>query len=226
MRKLLLLILVTILASLMSGCATPGLDRAATALDLSKESVAVMSLNMRNEIKPSYTLKTGSFAVVKQGTTTPIVVGSGEQFADNEDILINVKLAPGRYNLIRIAGRTALGLITGTLVYEMTGAFDVAPNSVVYLGHLKLVNKERTNPDDQASGGVIPLLDQAVSGFASGTLDVVLQDRYERDSQLLKETFPALKNTVIVRAPIMQISIPRAFSSKASPVQLMLKTDF
>jgi hypothetical protein len=208
----------------LTGCATAGLDKKATTLDLSKESIAVFTANMTNTFKPSYKLGDLKVSVVKQGTTTPIFYGSGTIEAPLEDILVSIKLDPGKYDMNKIFGGARGFLINGVMLYSLNGSFEVPAQSVVYLGHLKIVNKERSNPDDQASGDVLPLIDQAVAGFANGVLDINLIDRFERDNALFKDAYPALKNISIVRSPIQQLSIPRANTSKAEPLTVTLES--
>lgn len=208
----------------LTGCATAGLDKKATTLDLSKESIAVFTANMTNTFKPTYRLGNLTAIAVKQGTTTPTLMGSGELETASEDILVSIKLAPGVYSLTQLNGMTSGSLFNGAMTYSVNGEFEIPAQAVVYLGHLKLVNKERVNVDDQASGGVIPLVNQAVSGFANGVLDINLIDRFERDNALFKDAYPALKNTSIVRSPIKQLSIPRANTSKAEPLTVTLES--
>ena len=116
-------------------------------------------------------------------------------------------------------------LINGMLDFSVKSEVEIAPQSVVYLGHVKLVNKERINKDDQASGGALPLVDQAVSGFSGGTMTVSLFDRYEQDVSLFKDSFLVLKGMDIVRSPIKKMVIQRAFNSNASPVTIAMESD-
>ena len=212
---------VVMLAALV-GCAAPGLDKAAGSVDVSKESIALLSVHFKNEFKPSYPLA----SVVTHMNALDekkFVLGQGDFDAESGDLLLSVKLAPGRYQLSKVNGSTAFSLLRGVMDYSMTTTFVIGSNSVVYLGHLQLVNKEKKNKEDQASGGALPLIDQAVTGFGNGTLDVKLLDRYAKDSALFKSRYPALKNMDIVRAPLKQLALERAIGSGAAPIIVTLE---
>jgi hypothetical protein len=42
------------------------------------------------------------------------------------------------------------------------------------------------------AGSVIPLIDQSVTGFSSGTFVVEVSENYEEDTQLITKRFPYL----------------------------------
>ena len=113
-------------------------------------------------------------------------------------------------------------LFAGNLDFSVDAPFNVLPNSVIYLGHVRLVNKERIGKDDQASGLAIPLIPLAVHGMGNGTLNVKLEDRYDSIVLLLKQDYPALKNLTIVRAPLASMTLERSSGSKAPIVKVML----
>jgi hypothetical protein len=218
-------IITGLLCAALVGCAAPGLDRTAKTLDLSTESVAIISVNMTNEIKPSFRVSSMMPRFSQVGASGRAVTGQGLLEDKAEDILVSVKLAPGKYDLSRLTGIARGFLINAALDFAVHADIEIAPNSVIYLGHIKLVNKEKANKDDQSSGAVIPLIDQAVAGFANGTLSVSLSDRYERDIDLFKSNFPALQGVTIVRAPIKLMSLERATASSAAPIAVTLDFD-
>lgn len=211
--------------SVLVGCAAPGLDKNAKTLDLSKESVAIISVNMTNEYRPNYRVNTMMPHFTQGGSTAQPVIGQGTLEDKAEDILVSVKLAPGKYDLSKLVGVARGFLINGMLDFSVKSEIEIAPQAVVYLGHVKLVNKERISKDDQASGGALPLIDQAVSGFSGGTMSVSLFDRYEQDVSLFKDSFPVLKGVDIVRSPIKQMVIRRAYNSNASPITIAMESD-
>lgn len=208
---------------LLGGCASPGLDKTGKTLDVSKESIAIMSVNMTNQMKPAYRLQSVKAHFVKAGnTSSQVAIGSGSLEVPNEDILVSVKMVPGTYELSKLVGSARQVLIAGVMDFSVSAMVEIAPQSVVYLGHIRLVNTEKTSKDDQTSGAFLPMIDQAVSGFSSGTMVVRLVDRFDRDVELFKQAYPALKAIDISRAPLKQIVVPRAFGSKADPVIVLV----
>ena len=111
--------------------------------------------------------------------------------------------------------------IQAEMSYAVNADFNVPPQAVVYLGHLDIVNKERIDKDDQASGFAIPLIDQAVAGFSGGTLGVALSDHYERDIGMFRAEYPVTMNVPVVRAPLFSMMLERATGSDAFPVKVL-----
>ena len=109
-------------------------------------------------------------------------------------------------------------LITGNSNFAVDAPFDVAPNSVVYLGRVSGVNRERSSSDDQSTGGVIPIIDQAVSGFGAGTLEVSLGDNYAEDVKVLKQEYASMQNLELVRSPLKFMMLERTTGSRAAPL--------
>lgn len=224
MNRYVSVLLLGVCFLLFGGCASPGLDKTGKALDVSKESIAIMSVNMTNKVKPDYRLQSVKAHFVKAGSTSSqVAIGTGNMEAPNEDILVSVKMAPGTYELSKFVGIARQVLIAGVMDFSVSAAVEIAPQSVVYLGHIRLVNTEKTNKDDQTTGAFLPMIDQAVSGFSSGTIVVGLVDRFDRDVESFKKAYPSLKDIDISRAPLKKIVIPRAFGSKADPVTVLLE---
>jgi len=81
---------------------------------------------------------------------------------------------------------------------------DIIPNKISYLGHLDVVLRERKNDNEIRAGSVIPLIDQATSGFSTGTFDVVIEDRFDEDMKAFISEYPALQNVIIEKAILPQ----------------------
>ena len=225
MNRCLSVLLSGICFLLLGGCASPGLDKTDKPVDVSRESIAIMSVNMTNQTKPDYVLQSLRARFVKAGSSSfQFVDGTANLEPQNEDILLSVKLAPGTYELSKFVGFARRVLIAGAMDFSIKATVEIAPQSVVYLGHVRLVNIEKTNKDDQATGSAFPLIDQALSGFSNGTISVGLVDRFDRDVESFKKEYPALRSIDILRAPLKQIVVPRAFGSKADPVIVLLES--
>ena len=129
--------------------------------------------------------------------------------------LVTQQIQPGSYTVSKIYGMSRQILITGNINFAVDAPFDVAPNSVVYLGRVSGVNRERSSSDDQSTGGVIPIIDQAVSGFGAGTLEVSLGDNYAEDVKVLKQEYASMQNLEVVRSPLKTMTLERTTGSRA-----------
>lgn len=226
---------VFLIAALLAGCASP-LDKNATSLDLSRESIVVITMRMTNAYRPAINPTSLGVLVGAQDanahvahsvptgpptSSSPQTLGRSSELSRTNEALILMRLAPGQYRLNRLWGYAGHVLVQAEMNYAVQADFVVPPQAVVYLGHLDVVNKERTNKDDQATGLVIPLIPQAVAGFSGGTLDVRLSDRYERDINWLKSEYPVTKNVSVVRAALPAIYLERATGSGAAPIKVL-----
>jgi hypothetical protein len=212
--------LIGSISVLLSACATMGLDKKATQVDWSKGSVVVMSVELKNEYKPKYSPNWLAISIEKakgEGST-----GGGtawEKVADGKtSVILTHQLPPGKYSIKSLQGRAGQFPIIGSMTFSVDAPFDVQPKSVIYLGHIAMTNIEKVNRDDQASGAAIPIIDQAVSGFSGGTLQVTLKDSYEQDVAALKNDYPALRDMQVIRAPLAQMALDRSSGSNAPKV--------
>jgi len=201
-----------------------GLDKAATHADWSKGSVVMVSVNMNNEYRPSYGATRLGVVVkkVKSDDARSVVMVSEPVVDGKSEALLTQQVAPGSYSINTLYGGSFKFPIVGSIDFSVDAPFEVAPNTVVYLGHISLVNREKQNPDDQATGSAIPLIDQAVSGFSGGTLHVSLMDHFDRDIADFKREYPAFQNATVVRAPLAQMSIDRKTGSSAPKIVVKL----
>jgi len=207
----------------LSGCAT-SLDKTATAVDWTKGSVVAISVELHNEYKPNYhPTHLGVVIMKKTGTDSRQRIPAFSAIpAGTNAYLVTQQIQPGQYTLSKIYGMAHKFPIVGGIDFSIDAPFEVTPNSVIYLGRITAVNKERKNKDDQSAGGVIPLIDQAVSGYGNGTLSVVLKDNYEEDVKVLKREFIAVQKLDVVRSPLKIMKLERTTGSSAALIEVKL----
>ncbi len=208
------------LAMLLSACGTVGFDKKSAQVDWSKGSIVVMSVEMTNEYRPNYGPTRLGIRIEKiKSSDERTHIGASEVVSEGANsVLVTQQIAPGSYTVKSLSGASFKFPINGGIDFTVNAPFEVPPQSVVYLGRVALVNKEKKNADDQATGSAIPLLDQAVAGFSGGTLQVALLDRYAQDMVTLKRDYPALLKADVLRAPLAQMTLDRTSGSKASVV--------
>jgi len=196
---------------LLSGCASMkpmALSKDAQKLDLTQESIALMTVRVGNSYKTSYQPRLRYVAVRsdegdKKGTVFQIgeLVSRDESETNQyEEAVVSFSLPPGKYQL-RTLGVASQSLLTpGNGMVPVYTRFDVKPQQVVYLGRIEAVRRERKNDSELRAGIVIPLIDQAVSGYSGGTFDVVIRDSYENDLATLRKLYPALEKVQVTKA--------------------------
>jgi len=197
-------------------------------IDLSTKSIVVFTLTAKNQYKPSYQPRVNSVEIVSVGTgvarrfaVRPIEfdrLSSSSSLRESRSLMgeaaksgsigstdkiyqhmISVDVEPGAYTLRDVVGLAAANLIAARFEFPVDAKFTVPPRSVTYVGHVDMVNRERKG-DEPPSGSRFPLIDQAVAGFAGGTMDVTVSDKSEVDIPLFIKTYPCLKDIQIGKA--------------------------
>lgn len=209
------LIVMSIL--LLSGCATMmGVDFAkpialndeTKALDIQKESVALLTVRTSNQYKPGYQPYVwGVLVVTNNGSVKKETYRFGDRIGRLErseeverqynEYLISFSLPAGKYKLRYIDGTGGVFPVQGRFAIPVFADFDLTPNKIVYLGKIEATLRERKNNEELRSGSVFPLIDQAATGFYSGTFDINIYDNYEKDVSLFKEKYLVLNGFTI-----------------------------
>src|SRR5262249_36780236 len=109
------------------------------------------------------------------------------------EYLISVGLPPGKYKLIEIRSLNRKFLISAVSSIPMNSAFELAPGSMIYLGRVEAVVRERKDEGELRAGPMIPLIDQSVAGFSGGTFHIQILDNYDVDLASFREKYPALR---------------------------------
>lgn len=215
------------LVAAMAGCASPGLNKNAQTVDLSKESILVFSMDFTNTFKPGTSWNNLGVTIASTdpqdaSAKTAGLLSVGTFNAESGLALVSRQLPPGRHTINTLSGSIRSAIFFGAMKFNVDAPFDVPPNAVIYAGHISIFNNERTDKDDQATGFVIPLLDQAITGMSGGTVDVVLEDRYDKTVELLKTEYPALRNVQVLRAPLTSMALLRGRGIAPKVVKLSM----
>ncbi|MGJ7488891.1 hypothetical protein [Variovorax sp. ZT4R33] len=201
-------------ALLLTGCATTrmAVHSKSGPLDLSKESVVLMSLDMsKRDSKLSIPWPNG-VTVAPTGAQANKEVKQAKRFSlDSEGaskgdgrhniVLVRMALAPGQYVLADADGAVVTLPFAGSWFAPLGLAFEVPATSVVYLGRVAAELRPRKD-DEFRAGPIFPLLDQSVTGVTGGTFDVIVSDRADQDLAAFRETFPALQGVDIKKAAL------------------------
>jgi hypothetical protein len=132
-----------------------------------------------------------------------------------EEVLVSLALAPGQYELTNVFVTAGTFPMAGNGAAPINSVFQIPPGKAVYLGRIEAVRRERKG-DEPRAGSIIPLIDQAVTGFSGGTFDVRIVDRYDQDMTILKTEFPAL-GRIAVEKQILPPPPPPPSPTPANP---------
>ncbi len=201
----------------MAGCAggNMALTKGQTDIDVSKKSLALLSVKIANQHKPGYQLDIMGALICPQSercdhgsrssfyrADIPYRIKSVENSFN--EYLLSFELAGGAYTFHSIGAAYDHFPITGGGSVPLNYKLEIKPNAVIYLGHLDVVLRERKSDSEERAGKVVPLIDQAVVGASTGTYDVVAEDRFEEDMKLYLSEYPALQKVRIEKSILPQ----------------------
>jgi hypothetical protein len=198
-----------------SGCATMkpmALSKETQAIPLdAQQSLALAAVKVANVYKTGYQPhikdvrvkatggKAGEEAEVFAFTVVAPYRASADETNQFEEILVSLALAPGEYEMSGVRVAAGSFLMPGNGMVPVNATFRIPPGKAVYLGRIEATRRERTG-DEPRAGPVIPLIDQAVTGFSGGTFEVKLYDGYDHDLPLMRAEYPALQNVPVEKA--------------------------
>lgn len=188
------------------GCASMNpmaLETKSGALQLTSKSIGLFTLRTSNQYKPSYQPSVNSIEVIPQGNGKAVTfrVSKPHRHGKNQffEYLISVDLPPGTYKVGYVAGQSNKIFVIGSFRFSVDASFNLSPDTVVYLGHVNMVNRKRKE-GERRSGSVFPLIDQAASGYSGGTFDISVSDRSDTDILLFEQTYPQLGKYIIMKS--------------------------
>lgn len=211
------LLLILCLVFVMTSCGhNMALTKGQTDVDVTKKSIALLSVKISNQFKPNYQLDImGSLICPKSERCGH---GSVKYFhktnsshriktVENSfnEYLLSYELESGKYNFHSIGAAYDHHGISGGGSVPLNFKIEIESNSITYLGHLDIVMREMKNNSEIRAGRVGPPWAQnPVVGAYTGTYDVVVEDRFDEDMKLFISEYPALKNVKVKKAILLQ----------------------
>ncbi len=204
---MILLVRLAMLLSIVAatGCATISpmpLSTGVSQLQTAEKSVLLAKVTIRNENAPSHQPDLCCIFVEKDGETysytKPTLV---KEYAEQgKEYLVSVDVAPGKakINLARFIRQVPM-LLMAMADLQFEQEIDVPSDSIVYVGNISAVIKDKETDDDLSAGSLLPLVDQAVAGFSTGTFRVDISDNYEQDIAEFQSRYPFLKEREILK---------------------------
>ena len=178
------------------------LESQSGTLQLTSKSVGLFTLRTSNQYKPTYQPDVKSIEVIPQGMGKAVKFKVAKPHRQEKnrffEYLISVDVPSGLHRVGNVAGQSRSFLFIGSFQFPVGASFELPPNAVVYLGHINMVNRKR-NEGEKRSGSIIPLVDQAATGYADGTFDISILDRSDIDMPLFEQTYPQLGKHIIMK---------------------------
>ena len=202
---------------MLGGCATmkpPALNSETTAIDISKESIALLTVKISNKYRTSYqpNIKYAFVWSDAEKDREKFSFSVDEKYKEVEDsfneYLISFQLPAGRYKLRELFAQSGLFPFIGTFSVPLYSSFSIEPQKIIYLGHIEAAIIERTDDELLRAGPVIPLIDQAVTGASGGTFVIKITDLYEKDINLFQQKYPYLAKHQVENLTLPQWNQP------------------
>jgi hypothetical protein len=196
--------------SLLVGCATTSpmpLANDADVIGTDTPPLLLMTVTVKHDLKKSVEL--GMYSVRVEPTdsnTGPILTFQMDKKGavqwtpeSGKSAFIRMSLPPGRYTLKGVNGGGRTFPVIGTYFLPLHSDLLVKAPGVYYLGHISAVTRSRAEGEFRA-GPAIPLIDQQMTAFASGTFDIEVQDQFDVDIPAFLARFPVLRTVKIQKA--------------------------
>ncbi|HVO66967.1 MAG TPA: hypothetical protein VMT12_10825 [Syntrophales bacterium] len=207
-------VVIFCLTFIMIGCAGHhmALTKGQSDIDLKKESIALLSVKVSNQHKPGCQLELTGVKICPQSEKCsrplPYFHKAESPYKSEKDrfneFLLSFGLESGTYNLEWIGTTYQVFLVSGFGGIPIYTKIDIRPNSIIYLGHLDVVLREKKNDNEKRAGNILPLIDQAVPGFSTGTFDVVVEDKFDEDMQSFIREYPGLQKVKVEKSILPQ----------------------
>lgn len=211
------LLLILCLVFVITGCGyNMALTKGQTNIDVTKKSIALLSVKISNQCNPKYQLDImgslicpdsercghGSVKYFRK-TNSSYRINSVENSFN--EYLLSYELESGSYNFHSIGAAHDQYGISGGGSVPLNYKFEIKSNSITYLGHLDIVMRKMKNNSEIRAGRVGPPWQQnPVVGAYTGTYDVIVEDKFDEDMKLFISEYPALQNVKVEKAILPQ----------------------
>ncbi len=206
-------LLIFCLVFAMSGCAgnKMALTKGKSDIDLTKKSIVLLSVRISNQYKPKRQLELLKAVICPQSEPnckhdlpshfeSPYKPYKREKNRFNE-YLLKYELESGTFNIDGFYTTYRIPtLISGFGFAPLNLKTEIKPNSISYLGHLDITLREKKSDAEISAGGSVPLIDQYIPGFSSGTFDVEVEDKFDEDMKSFISEYPALQKVKVEKS--------------------------
>ena len=225
-------LLIFCLVFAMSGCAgnKMALTKGKSDINLKNKSIALLSVRISNQYKPSRQLELLSVVICPQSEPNcrhDLLSNPGSPYKPYKrkkrhfnEYLLSYELESGTFNIDGFYTTYQIpALISGFGFAKLNLKTEIKPNSISYLGHLDIILREKKSDAEIRAGSAIPFIDQSIAGFSSGTFDVVVEDKFDEDMKSFISEYPALQKIKVEKSILPQWIRPEKEAVVASKVE-------
>lgn len=194
---------------ILSGCGgTSAMSRGQETVDISKKSIALLSIRISNTYESSAQPHLTFLRVA--GPNGEEDVYRNKSYKREEDSFseywLGFELDPGKHKFIKF--NSFVEKFASVAVSSAPLNLDVVikPNSVQYLGHIDAVIRKKQNDGEKmAAARVYPdTLGHALAGFLTGTFDIAVTDKFDEDMSTFLSEYPGLRNIKVQKSILPQ----------------------
>ncbi len=198
-------VLVILTLLLMAGCASVSkmpINPEATGIDTTERSILVGKVEISNEKAPSHQPVVLCMFLEQDGEllsfTDPTMLKETPDVG--KEFLVSVQVKPGKVKIrfVRFVRNVPM-LLFAVADLPLEDEIEVPPNSLVYIGNISAVIKQKEHDDDPSAGSMLPLIDQAIAGFSTGTFTAEITDNFDSDMSEFYSKYPYLKDRPVVK---------------------------
>jgi hypothetical protein len=170
-------------------------------INLSNKSLALFTVKVANQYKPGY--QPNKLLVFIEGANSgayKVIMESPPHISEKDsfnEYLLSFDLKPGISKFYKIWFIYADTFVVGRANIPFDLEADIKQNSIQYLGHIDTIIREKKNDNEKSAGPLLPLIDQATTGFSSATYDIVIEDKFDDDMKKFFSEYPGLQKVKI-----------------------------
>lgn len=204
-----------ICTSLMVGCAANSpkhFDKKLARLD--KKGIVLATVTSENRLDKTDKLLPGAFVIRKDGQDKEqeYVLYASNHFRvctkDNESCLIVLEVNKGNHFVSSIRGAVLGDFFLPVFEALVQRNFQANINEIIYIGHIHMILRKKASDSEVSAGVSLPpgrIIDQMA--IAGTTIDVEINDEYERDMNEFEKAFPNLKGYTVIKRILSPQSI-------------------
>ena len=186
--------------SMMLGCAGNSVKDFNKKLDqLDKKGIVLATVTFENKIDKTNTLQPGAFVMSDPSdhAEQEYALYGSDHFrvlTDDKKIwLIVLQLNEGNYFLSSVRGVVLGGFFIPVFEAPIGKDLQSKDNEIVYIGSIHLVLRKKLSKEEKSAGIFVAghIIHQVA--IAGATIDVTINDKYQKDMKEFEKVFPNIK---------------------------------
>ena len=193
--------------SLLVGCAgnsAKHFDQKLSRLD--RKGIVLATVTSDNKLDMSDKLIPGAFVIRKDGSAkekeyTLYASEHFRVFTENQKIcLIVLEVNTGNYYISSIRGVVQGDVFLPVFEAQVRRNFQAKENEILYIGNIHMILRKKTSDSESGAGDhLLPGKIIHQIAIAGSTMDIKINDEYERDMNEFEKTFPNLKGHTVIK---------------------------